>query len=202
MDDLTVTYYNDNSKILQNKYNSFTPDYIHLFQRYYDTGSTVLDIGCGSGRDLNILIHLGFDAYGLERSKNMINSSLDHYSINAKRVHLGSIPDDLSKVSSKIWDNILVAAVLQHIPDSMLFESLFSMHKLLKNEGTLIISVPTVYPNIKKNRDLSGRLFILRSKVEYLHLLERIGFTLLYKQINDDAQSRDNTTWTTLVLKK
>ncbi len=110
----------------------------------------------------------------------MIKTSVSYYKDIKDRVFLGSLPCGypptlpygvISGDESKYWDNILAAAVLQHIPDSNLFDFLFSIFNRLKVGGNLLLSVPTKYPFVVDNRDRSGRLFYIRSKVDYLLLL-------------------------------
>ncbi len=141
----------------------------------------------------------------------MIKTSVNQYKNIKDRVFLGSLPlgypptlpyGVLSGDKSKSWDNVLAAAVLQHIPDSNLFDFLLSIFNRLKVGGNLLLSVPTKYPFVVDNRDKSGRLFYIRSKDEYLLLLERIGFVLIHEMVADDVLGRDDTVWTTLVLNK
>jgi len=203
MDELTSLFYNKNADILQEKYNSSFPDYINLFNEFFQLGTTVLDIGSGSGRDLNILMNQGFDAYGLEPSENMIQTSIKQYKDLTNRVLIGSLPNSIPfNVSTRLWNNILASSVLQHIPDSDIYKSIIAINNLLKSDGILIISVPTEYPEIINNRDKDGRQFYIRSKGEYIQLFKDMGFKLEYESVNNDALNRDNTVWTTLILKK
>lgn len=203
MDQPTLNFYNNNYKELQDKYSSSSPQYMNLFHRIFRENSTILDIGSGSGRDLNTLLNLNFDAYGIEVSNRLIESSTAKYPCIKDRVLEGSLPDNIPKeFLDKKWDSILAAAVLQHIPDSKIFDSIYCMHNLLKENGYLLLSIPTKYPEVINNRDKNNRLFHIRSTEEYLLILERVGFTLIEESITDDALNRDGVQWTTLLLKK
>lgn len=203
MDSVTKSFYDDNSELLVERYNNSSPEYTELFINYFEAGSTVLDIGSGSGRDLAILLQLGFKAYGIEPSKSMIESSYIYHKTIKDKVYLGCLPDEIpTNLPFNIWDNIVVAAMLQHIPESKLSDTLLSIYKLLEDNGKLLLSIPTKYPNIVNNRDKYDRLFYLRSKYIYLRLLQRIGFSFIHETVSLDSLGRDDTEWTTLILKK
>lgn len=201
MDKKTTDYYNSNVSELQSKYNSVYPEYIKLFKRYFVSGESVLDIGCGSGRDLNILLNLGYNCYGIDNSLKMVTYAINNYPALKYRINQGSVPLSLNLSKKQKWDNILIAAVLQHIPDSELYNVISTIYNQLKKSGIILISIPTIYP-VNNNRDNFERLFFVRSKDEYLALLEKIGFTLLYAHEDSDSLNRIDIIWTTLVLKK
>lgn len=203
MDKRTLDFYNKNYKILQKRYSSVQPEYLEVLEEKCSTGSNILDIGSGSGRDLSRLISLNFNAYGLEPSKALLRSSIDQYKNIRGRVLEGSIPDAIPEIYKRAkWNVILLSAILQHIPDSKLEETITTIYNLLNPEGLILISVPRTYSGIEKERDKDGRLFLLRDPQKYQNIIENIGFTLLDRIISDDALGRDNIAWTTLLFKR
>lgn len=205
MDSETNNYYNNNADKLSIMYNSANPDYIKIFYKYMKPKCTILDIGSGSGRDINELLksHLNFDPYGLEPSKSMVDKSIKIFPKLKNRVLLGSLPNNIPEKYTKIqWGCIITAAVFQHIPDSQLYDSLSKIYSLLKPSGILLISIPTEYPGISNNRDINGRLFILRELKEYIQKLEKINFTLKKVIEKPDALERSGIKWATLLLVK
>lgn len=201
MDKETENYYNNNAATLQKKYSSTTPGYTDLFKTLYKEGNSALDIGSGSGRDLINLMQAGFNSYGLENSYSLIESSTSYYPSLKSRVLKGNLPGLIPKeIMDKKWDLILLGGILQHIPDSKLLKSLKIVHKLLNSGGKLIISIPMEYPGISSNRDSNGRLFILRKKMEYILILEKLGFSLIDEYQSDDSLGRKGVIWKTLLL--
>lgn len=206
MDAETLKYYNTHAFELALNYNSSTPGYIDFLKDFFPAGGRILDIGCGSGRDLHLLKALNYQVKGIEASVSMREEAIKHYPDLKGDIFSGRFPSDFPLEKEK-WDGVLMAAVLQHISSCRLFETLLSVQQILKKGGRLIISVPIEYPGITENeeggsRDSKGRLFILRSGEEYLHLLGRIGFIPLVRVRGNDAMVRNGISWETLVLKK
>lgn len=197
MDKLTKDFYNNNAELLIKKYNSVYPEYHNILESLFSKGSKVLDIGCGSGRDLRKLLDLGFDAYGIEPSLELIKYSLN--SVKCK-ILSGSLPDDLpDKVKDIKWDGIIIIAVLQHLTDFELNKAVNIVRSLIADSGKLIISIPVSYCGIKKNRDDNKRLFIIRSVEYYNNLLKNYNFKVISNVISNDALSRRGVSWATLV---
>ena len=66
MDQSTLKYYSDNATQVAERYESVVSDLSAHFVDSYSKGGKILDIGCGSGRDLAVLHQLGFDCYGVD----------------------------------------------------------------------------------------------------------------------------------------
>ena len=49
------------------------------FVKYICKGEKILDAGCGSGRDTSIFINLGYDAIGIDVSKNLLEEAKKSY---------------------------------------------------------------------------------------------------------------------------
>ena len=65
MDNPTITYYSTEAKSISDKYNS-VPSGIHqFFKAAFIEGTRILDIGCGSGRDMAELVKKGFTPMAL-----------------------------------------------------------------------------------------------------------------------------------------
>lgn len=57
------------------------------------------------------------------------------------------------------FDGVLCSAVLMHLPEELIFDSLYSIRRMLKENGRLLISVPNGLP-FEGNRDKHGRLLM------------------------------------------
>ena len=100
------------------------------------------------------------------------------------------------------WDGLICSALLQHIPDNLLFDTAFNLHRLLKKEGRLFITVPLKYPLTSRDRDGKNRLFRIRPAEEYSFLFERIGFQLIEKDERPDSLQREGIRWGEMVFRK
>src|SRR5437868_12657255 len=98
MDRQTVEFYNAHSAEKAQSYADAGSSIARFFPIAFPPGTRVLDLGCGSGRDLNVLLEAGYAAAGIEASEGMVKEanrrfprlegtvSLDHLPL------LGTIP--------------------------------------------------------------------------------------------------------------
>ncbi len=190
-DDRTSNYYSSKADALANKYSKADDLFSKLFVKYLSKGSRILDIGCGTGRDLANLNRSGFTIRGADSSEDMISVAVNKYPELNGKISLSGLPN-LPGVDNS-FNGILCSAVLQHIPDSNLFESFRRIRELLEVKGIFVISFPTAYPGIdtEANRDASGRHFFIRPEEKYRFFIERLGFALIESKLQDDSLGRD-----------
>jgi len=80
MDSRTAEYYTSHVKDATDLYNSAKTSGIDkYFASSFPAWSTVLDIGCGSGRDMAILKSQGFDVYGTDPLPEMSSHAVKTY---------------------------------------------------------------------------------------------------------------------------
>jgi SAM-dependent methyltransferase len=190
-DDRTISYYSTKASELADKYSRTDDLYSKLFVKFLSPGSNILDIGCGSGRDMSNLGKSGFIVSGADSSKEMISAAVTRYPELRDKIVLSGLPD-LPGIANTV-NGILCSAALQHIPDSSLYESFRSIRELLEDKGIFVISFPIKYFGIdpSTNRDAAGRIFYIRPPEKYRFLIERLGFVLIESNLQDDAFGRD-----------
>jgi SAM-dependent methyltransferase len=200
MDDTTSKFYRDNAEALAGRYESVPSSIARYFGAAFPSESTVLDIGAGSGRDLALLLKSGYDAYGVEPSESLCAHAVRIHPELAHRLTTGGLPD-IGQPFGKSFGGLLCSAVLMHVPESELFDTAFSLRRLLKPHGRLLISLPLVRGDVGTDeRDRDGRLFKTYTP-EYLQLLlERIGFQQIGRWDTADALNRPEITWFTLLF--
>lgn len=76
MDPATITFYNAHAPALAARYNAAPEGISALFREAFDGRSSILDVGCGSGRDVRRLLNLGFNTHGVDASEAMIAHKL------------------------------------------------------------------------------------------------------------------------------
>ena len=201
--DRTINYYNIEAAETFSLYTSKPSPYSNKFPRCFPPESKVLDMGSGSGRDVLALLEQGYEAYGIDASKELVRLSQLSLKKHADRILEGSLPDNLpAEIQENDWNGILCSAVFQHISDNHLFDSIFTIHRLLKMGGTLLLTIPLVYPDIINDRDAKDRLFRIRPVEEYIFLFERIGFQLIGQEERSDSLERMGTSWGELLFQK
>ncbi len=200
MDALTVKYYDDNADSMFAMYASAESGIRDYFKLAFSPGSEILDIGSGSGRDLDFLIKEQYDAYGAEPSNNLRKLATSQSPQLKDRIYDGGLPELAENIGRK-FDGILCSAVFQHIPQERQFDAAFDIRNLLKPNGRLLISFPKGRPGIDAiGRDEHGRLYtkLIPEAIELL--FERLGFQLIGRWENADSLGRPGFSWITLLF--
>ena len=97
----------------------------------------VLDVGCGAGGNLKNLQDQGWDPHGIEISEVAAAHARE---LVAGNIHTGTL--ESTPFSPKSFDLVLMSHSLEHLPSPV--EALRRVHRLLKDDGLLVISVPNV----------------------------------------------------------
>ncbi len=98
---------------------------------------TILDLGCGPGRDLCTFKRLGHQAIGIDGSARFVEMARAYSGCEVWQqdfVHLDLPPGS--------FDGIFANAVLFHIPSAVLPKVLDDLHRALKPGGVLFSSNP------------------------------------------------------------
>ena len=150
-------------------------------------GKKLLDIGCGSGRDIGFFLQKGFKVAGVDAAAEFLKickmkyPKLKFYSSKIQKLN---IPE-------KNFDVISIIAVWMHLKKGEYQNTIKSIKKYLKKNGVLIISYST------------GR----REGFEYINyrflkgLFIKKGFCLKAQKITADSMNR-NIKWITQIYVK
>ena len=160
----------------------------------------ILDVGCGSGRDLAWLLHKGKDAYGVDPSKEMLataNSCLAQQRLSGQgRLFEGELPG-LNLFNEAEFDGVLCSAVLMHLPEEEIFDAVYTLRRIIRPGGTLVVSVPVERTDVdpQTRRDPHGRLFTELPPPKLQLLFERVGFSVRESTIVADSLGREDLRW-------
>lgn len=97
----------------------------------------VLDVGCGAGGNLKTLQDQGWDPHGIEISEVAAAHARELVGGN---IHAGTL--ESAPFPPKSFDLVLMSHSLEHLPSPV--DALRRVHRLLKDDGLLVISVPNV----------------------------------------------------------
>jgi SAM-dependent methyltransferase len=179
----SIEYYNQNA----GEYFEHTVD-INMqecwdsFTKLLPEGGSILDLGCGSGRDSAYFISCGFDLTAMDASEEMCDLASIH--IGQDVLHLSFAEVDFNEVFDGIW----ACASLLHVPSSEIEEIFAKIVQSLKLNGILFMSFH--YGDFEGERD--GRYYTdygskkikeLIAKYENMELIE----------IKKCEDSRDNS---------
>ena len=101
-----------------------------------------LDIGCGSGRHLKLLLDYGFNTWGIDYSAASVNRVKSTFGNNKmlKDVVIGDFRDHLF---SPFFDAVVSWGVLFLNPPSEMVKNLSMMGKILSHQGRLLVNFRT-----------------------------------------------------------
>lgn len=121
----------------------------------------ILDVGCGSGFDVNYFHEKGFDIAGNDISGTAIEKAMEAYPKSSFFVH-----DFTSSPLDAKYETINCFSVIEHILDYKTFLS--NIYASLKTGGNLIISTPNIFGLLSYVRLLrqDGKVFGLRTRDE------------------------------------
>ena len=198
MDGTTLKFYSANAPVLADRYNSTGSTAARYFAQSFLPGSRVLDIGCGTGRDLSALLAAGYDASGVDACPEMLAAAAQRYPALTNLLRQDSLPE-LQGVPDSSQDGLLCWAVLMHLPEETLFDVAFNLRRVLKPGGRLLLSTPLQGPVVdsETHRDAEGRLFNGVTPENLHFLLAKVGFRRLDRWDSDDSLHRADRRWAT-----
>lgn len=202
MDSKTLDFYGRTAAETAEKYRAVEQSGLRQqFQQAFPAGGRVLDIGSGSGRDVALLFSLGFDAFGLEPVEGMRAEALRAFPELHERLFALGLPLPEGANLGGAFDGVVCSAVLMHVPEVELFDAAFSLKRVLREKGKLLLSVPEARPGLNpEHRDEGGRLF-KPLHPEYLQLLfERLGFQMLHRWEDEDRLGRPGIRWSSFLF--
>ena len=196
MDPKTIEYYNFEGSEIAKRYESVPSPVARYFSQSFHPGSSILEIGLGSGRDLAVLHACGYEVLGIEPSTKLRQVALQFHPELEGRIIEGSLPN--LTVGQGCFDAVLCSAVLMHIPSGQLFDAAIQIRDVLKSNGRLLLSLPLNRGDVHSDhRDPKGRLFSPYTPEQIETLFTRLGFVLISRWDSDDAMCRAETTWFT-----
>lgn len=198
MDLTTAQFYASNAPALADRYNAAGSTAARYFSQSFLPGSRVLDVGCGTGRELAALLAAGYDASGMDACPEMLAAAEQGYPALRGRVRRAALPE-LEGIPDASQDGLLCWAVLMHLPEEQSFDVVFNLRRVLKPGGRLLISTPRTGPEVDEvtRRDSDGRLFNGVTPENWQFLLAKVGFRLLNRWDSDDSPGRPGRTWAT-----
>jgi SAM-dependent methyltransferase len=129
-------------------------------------GATVLDVGCGSGRDLLWMKNRGFNVMGLEGSAGLAELAAENTGGEIIKADFEAY--DFTQLSV---DAIVLVGALVHLPHVKMPAVLNSIIKALKKDGKILL---TLKKGAGRTSDTHGRIFYLWQDDEIRGLFNRL----------------------------
>jgi len=187
-------YYEQNHQEYYDSTYSLDPSlFLDVLTKYLTPGARILDIGCGSGRDLLWLKKQGFDPAGLERAPGLAKMARD---LSGCQVVEGDFEThDFKKTE---YDALVLVGSLVHLHHEKLKGLLRRILDAIKPGGL-------VYLTLKKGKGTvtreDGRCFYLWEKEELDGIFRAVNLEVLDLTVQV-SNLRKEDTWLGYLLKK
>jgi SAM-dependent methyltransferase len=155
---------------------------------------TILDIGCGPGRDLKTFSDLGHCAVGLDGAENFARMAREYSGCEVWHQDFLQL-----KLPDQHFDGVYANAALFHVPSVELPRVLGELHATLKPGGVIFTSNPRGNNEEGWNGGRYGAYYDLATWRQYM---TRAGFMELTHYYRPDGLPREQQPWLASVWRK
>ena len=158
------------------------------------TGKTVLDFGCGSGRDTKYFLESGFDVTATDGSEELCKSASAYTGIQVKHI----LFQDLNEADC--YDGIWACSSILHLSKDELRIVINKMSRALKLNGIIYTSFK--YGNFEGERN--GRFFTDFTLELFKDFISDVKDIVIeeYWITGDVRPGREDEKWLNLILRK
>lgn len=175
-----------------------------ILKERYHNGQSILDAGCGSGRNLKWLYQNDFEIFGIDADSEFLATAKQNYPEAASNFTVGTLEN--LPYGENSFDHILCCAVLHFAKSETHFTAMFEeLIRVLKPEGMLLIRMASNIgldgnaPKITyKENGKKGTYYLSRERIS--QLIKEFNLTFLEPVKTTNVQ--DERAMTTLVLQK
>ncbi len=194
----TIDFYNTKSTQLIERYDNAKMSSLHqLLLKYIPPKGKVLDIGFGSGRDLQFLYDHGYDIWGTDPAKKFVENAKIRFSKNRDHFFEEGIPFQKKELEEMFqFDAIISIAVWMHLRQDQYAEAVENITSVSKPSGVVVISYSK-----GKREDEDERYFEDVNLKNLIKLFLAKDFKLIETVENEDSLKRNSLSWVTVVFK-
>jgi SAM-dependent methyltransferase len=203
VDDRTILHYDAHAREMSARYETANLSHLHglLLRHLPGKGASILELGCGSGRDAAFLHANGYEVTAVDASAGMVAEVTRIHPELSGRVSCAAIPfPSDSPLLRRTFDAVVSIGMFMHLPDAGLSDTVLQIRRMLRPGGVLFVDVSVGRTGLRDERDGTGRLFRQRPPGELQMLFERCGFTLVAHYESPDAFDRPALRWASLVF--
>ncbi|KXH74699.1 MAG: hypothetical protein AM326_09615 [Candidatus Thorarchaeota archaeon SMTZ-45] len=112
-----------------------------------NNGSRILDLGCGSGRHVVYLTHLGFDVYGFDASPKALSMAREWLKDESLHANLCEHKmEDPFPYDNNFFDAVISVQVIHHNLMKDIKKTISEIERVLKPGGILFVTFPVLKP--------------------------------------------------------
>ena len=153
---------------------------------YLEPHASIIDLGCSAGRDCRYFKDKGFNAIGIDLSKNLLDiARKNNPEIKFIQCDVRQLP-----FSDNYFQGMWANAVFHHLEKKDMIDALIEWKRVLKENGILYLRTKMGKGQWKGEDELSvGELreFTLLSKNELSEMIKKTGFKKISLEIGKDS---------------
>lgn len=194
MGNRTIDYYNQNADSFVR--GTVSVDFKKTQDRFLQllTGKTILDFGCGSGRDTKYFLESGFDVTATDGSEELCKCASAYTGIQVKHVMFQDLDEE------DFYDGIWACSSILHLPKDELLIVINKMSRALRTDGIIYTSFK--YGNFEGERN--GRFFTDFTLELFEDFISDVKDIVIeeYWITGDVRPGREEEKWLNLILRK
>ena len=191
----TINYYNQNAEnFIANTQNADMHSTQEGFLRLLDANTSILDFGCGSGRDTKYFLEKGYQVAAIDGSAELCRLAGSFTGIKVKEM----LFQELDEIG--VYDGIWACSSILHLPKQELLPVIRKMCIALKDNGVIYTSFK--YSNFEGERN--GRYFTDFTEDTFREFIKVIPELMIEDQwiTLDVRPGRGEEKWLNLILQK
>ena len=191
----TINYYNQNAEnFIANTQNADMHPTQERFLRLLDANTSILDFGCGSGRDTKYFLEKGYQVTATDGSAELCRLASKFTGIKVKEM----LFQELDAMNQ--YDGIWACSSILHLPKKELLPVIQKMCEALKDNGIIYTSFK--YGDFEGERN--GRYFTDFTEKTFREVIEKVPeLTIEEHWITSDVRpGRGEEKWLNLLLRK
>lgn len=194
MGNRTIDYYNQNADSFVR--GTVSVDFKKTQDRFLQllTGKTILDFGCGSGRDTKYFLESGFHVTATDGSEELCKCASAYTGIQVKHVMFQDLDEE------DFYDGIWACSSILHLPKDELLIVINKMSRALRTDGIIYTSFK--YGNFEGERN--GRFFTDFTLELFEDFISDVKDIVIeeYWITGDVRPGREEEKWLNLILRK
>lgn len=191
----TIQYYQQNAEQFSRETRSvdFSQNQ-DKFMSKLKKNDTILDFGCGSGRDTKCFLEHGFQVEAIDGSEELCRLAGEFTGIKVKHLLFQELAE------KDKYDGIWACSSILHLPKQELIEVIQKMSLALKSKGIIYTSFK--YGTFEGERN--GRYFTDMTEDSFEEILQTTKELQIEEQwiTSDVRPGRGNEKWLNLILRK
>lgn len=190
-EDNNIKYYDDNAaSFIAGTQNVDMSLWRDKFESYISAGGSILDAGCGSGRDSRAFLQQGYKVTAFDASSEMCRATAELTGLDVKQMKFQDV------AYSAEFDGIWACASLLHVSYDELPDVMKRLMRALKPGGTIYVSFKYGEGTMTKG----DRTFSNFTELTVKEMLENAGLEVIEYGISGDVRDgRSDEKWINVI---